>query len=218
MGKGNELRRTPSHTQEEPPYSSGLSKRAAEILRLLAEGMSDREIAERLVMTVGTVKWYNRQIYRTLGVGSRTQAIASAKARGLLDTGNVSLSPWTRHGFRAPSAPFIGRRHQIMQVQDLLGTFRLLSLTGTGGIGKTRLALRVAEEVSDTFLDGVYFVDLAPLSDPARVVNAIAVALEVQEYSTEPLLEVLKPTLPPRHLLLLLDNFEHVIAAAPMVS
>src|SRR5262249_14735984 len=78
----------------------GLSKRAVEILRLLAEGLSDREIAERLVMTIGTVKWYNRQIYRTLGVGSRTQAIASAKELGPLGApGTVGAaddlpSPW----------------------------------------------------------------------------------------------------------------------------
>ena len=64
--------------------SEGLSKRAAEILRLLAEGMSDREIAERLVMTINTVKWYNRQIYSILGVGSRTQAIARARELDLL--------------------------------------------------------------------------------------------------------------------------------------
>ena len=62
-----------------------LSKRAVEILRLLAAGMSDREIAEHLVMTVNTVKWYNRQIYSALGVGSRTQAIARARDLQLLD-------------------------------------------------------------------------------------------------------------------------------------
>src|SRR5215207_11325551 len=67
------------------PQPEGLSKRAAEILRLLAEGMSDREIANRLVMTINTVKWYNRQIYSILGVGSRTQAIARARELQLLD-------------------------------------------------------------------------------------------------------------------------------------
>jgi DNA-binding NarL/FixJ family response regulator len=65
-----------SQAHEWPSQASGLSRRAAEILRLLADGLSDREIAERLVMTVNTVKWYNRQIYRTLSVSSRTQAIA----------------------------------------------------------------------------------------------------------------------------------------------
>jgi predicted ATPase/DNA-binding CsgD family transcriptional regulator len=207
-----------SQTQELSPRSGGLSKRAVEIVRLLAEGMSDREIAERLVMTIGTIKWYNRQIYRILGVGSRTQAIAGAKERGLLGTGDIETYSVSGNALPTPTTPFIGRPREIALVQDLLGTFRLLSLTGTGGIGKTRLALRVAEAVRDTFSDGVYFVDLASLSDPAQVVNAVVSALGVQENTVYPLLEALKRALARRHLLLLMDNFEHVIAAAPMVS
>src|SRR5262245_2188394 len=74
-----------SQTHESLPRASGLSRRAAEILRLLADGLSDRDIAERLVMTINTVKWYNRQIYRVLGVSSRTQAVAFARREQLLD-------------------------------------------------------------------------------------------------------------------------------------
>ena len=71
----------------------GLSERAVEILGLLAGGMSDREIAERLVMTINTVKWYNRQIYSILGVGSRTQAIVRARELRLLEAEKEPVSP-----------------------------------------------------------------------------------------------------------------------------
>ncbi len=76
-------------TQKWPTQNEELNKRAIEILHLLAEGLSNREIAERLIMTVNTIKWYNRQIYSILGVGSRTQAIACARKLQLLneDTG-----------------------------------------------------------------------------------------------------------------------------------
>src|SRR5689334_17650126 len=67
------------------PPSESLSKREQEILHLLSQGLSDREISERLIMTINTIKWYNRQIYNSLGVGSRTEAIARAHELGLLD-------------------------------------------------------------------------------------------------------------------------------------
>src|SRR5690349_1803026 len=78
----------------EAPYET-LSKRAIDILRLLDQGLSDREIAERLVMTINTIKWYNRQIYDILDVGSRTQAIARGRELGLLEerSGNIRPAP-----------------------------------------------------------------------------------------------------------------------------
>src|SRR5688572_1736516 len=72
-------------SQKWDTQQEGLSRRAVEILHLLAAGLSDREIAERLVMTINTIKWYNRHIYSVLGVGSRTQAIARARKLGLLN-------------------------------------------------------------------------------------------------------------------------------------
>jgi predicted ATPase/DNA-binding CsgD family transcriptional regulator len=203
--------------QKLPAMVEGLSKREVEILRLLAEGMSDREIAERLVMTINTIKWYNRHIYGKLGVGSRTQAITRARHVGLLD--NLAL-PQTvpSHFLPAQTTPFIGRKLEIAEVKRLLQTARLLTLTGTGGTGKTRLALRAASEVLEDFADGVYFVDLAPLSDAALVTNAIAAALGVTESVSQPLMESLKHRLRHQHLLLVLDNFEHVLSGAPLVS
>ncbi len=195
-----------------------LSEREKQILAHLSTGLSDQQIADDLFLSLNTVKWYNRQIYSKLGVGSRTQAIASAKRLGLLDHA-VSISlPVSRHNLPAPTTVFIGRSREIAEATQLLNNSRMLTLTGTGGTGKTRLALRVATEVMDAFADGVYFVDLAPLSDHTLVAKAIAGALGVVENSTEPLLHTLKRALAQRELLFLIDNFEHVIMAAPLVS
>jgi len=95
---------------------------------------------------------------------------------------------------------------------------RLLTLTGPGGVGKTRLGLRVAEDLASDFADGVYFVALAPLGDPELVIPTVARTLEVREAGGRPLLELLKAYLGDKKLLLLLDNFEHVAEAAPALT
>jgi predicted ATPase/class 3 adenylate cyclase len=116
--------------------------------------------------------------------------------------------------------PFIGREKELPTVGHLLRRPEvcLVTLTGTGGVGKTRLGLRVATDLLDDFASGVYFVPLAPISDPDLVVPTIAQALGIQEAGDRPLLEQLQEYLRDRHLLLLLDNFEQVLAAAPRLS
>jgi predicted ATPase/DNA-binding CsgD family transcriptional regulator len=196
-----------------------LNEREKEILKRLSTGLSDQQIADELFLSLNTVKWYNRQIYSKLGVRSRTQAIACVKDLGLLESGvSMSPQPVPRYNLPAQTLLFIGRSHEIAEVKQLLHASRLLTLTGTGGTGKTQLALRVATEVAEAFADGVCFVDLAPLSDHTLVAKAIAGALGVFENPTEPLPDTLKRVLAQRELLLLIDNFEHVIKAAPLVS
>ena len=90
---------------------------------------------------------------------------------------------------------FIGRATECAAVQDLLTTARLVTLTGPGGCGKTRLALQVARAVSGGFADGVSFIDLASISDPALVTSAIAVSLGVRETGGQPLEAGLKAAL-----------------------
>ncbi len=94
----------------------------------------------------------------------------------------------------------------------------MLTLTGPGGTGETRLGLQVAAELIDLFADGVYFVNLAPISDPHLVVLTIAQTLDVKEIAGQSLLNQLKATLHWKHLLLLLDNFEQVVDAAMDVA
>ncbi len=204
---------------EHPATTLGqLNEREREILARLAEGLSDRQIADALFLSLNTVKWYNRQIYSKLGVSSRTQAIAHARTSGLLAERISAPATPSRHPLPAETTPFIGRRREISEIKHLLASARLLTLTGTGGTGKTRLALRVAAQVADGFRDGVYFVDLAALPDPALVAKAIARALGVFENTGEALPETLKRAVAQREMLLLIDNFEHVIQAAPLFA
>lgn len=113
---------------------------------------------------------------------------------------------------------FVGREAEIERAKALLATSRLLTVTGPGGTGKTRLALRIAAAVFQEFPDGVFFVDLAPVSEPALVIPTIASTLGVREEGWEqPVAEGLEEYLRDRRLLLILDNFEQVLDAAPVV-
>ena len=113
---------------------------------------------------------------------------------------------------------FIGREREVAAVRELLGGTRLLTLTGPGGTGKTRLGLRAAGELLGDFADGVFFVPLAPISDPALVPSTIAGALRVEEEASRPVSETLRDWLRGRELLLVLDNFEQLVPAASLVG
>jgi len=115
---------------------------------------------------------------------------------------------------------FIGRDQQLQAVQATLlrSDARLVTLTGPGGTGKTRLALQAAAELMDSFPSGVYFVALAPVTDPDLVPSAIAQALDVRETAGRPILAALADAVRQKQSLLVLDNFEQVAAAAPFVA
>jgi predicted ATPase/class 3 adenylate cyclase len=374
-----------------------LTQREIEILRLLAEGLSNREIAQELVLAQGTVKWYNKQLYSKLGVHSRSEAVAKAREIGLLDDagtvllgGTVTLlftdiegstKLWERHpdamraalkqhdtllrraieehngrvfktmgdafcavfgdGVDALSAAhtaqteiltqdwgetpiririalhtgtaevrdddyfglsvnhvarllsaghagqilvsaatrilvqsrlpdelsfrdlgehrlkdfgraekiyqlitldlpedfppinssasdsenlpmqltsFVGRDREIRAVNQLLASHRLLTLSGPPGTGKTRLAIQIAERNVDHFQGGVFFIDLAPINDPRLVVGTIAQALDLRESPSQFLFDTLTRHLHNKHILLILDNLEQVIEAAPVIN
>ncbi len=116
--------------------------------------------------------------------------------------------------------PFIGREQEVTTLCQLLvrQEVRLLTLTGPGGVGKTRLALQVAAEVSDAYSDGVFLVPLAPLTDPEQVVLTIAQILSMSDVSGPSLFNQVQRDLKGKQLLLILDNFEHVASAALLVA
>jgi DNA-binding CsgD family transcriptional regulator len=121
----------------------------------------------------------------------------------------------TRPNLPVQLTTFIGREREVGAVYALLRRpeIHLLTLTGTGGVGKTRLGLQVAYELLDTFSDGVFFVSLAPITDPDLVVPAIAESLGIREIGSRILMDLLKAYLHDK-CLLLLDNFEQVLAAS----
>ena len=124
------------------------------------------------------------------------------------------------HNLPVQPTPLIGREREVAAVQQLLlrEDVRLLTLTGPGGSGKTRLGLHVAAELSDHFTDGIYFVNLAPISDAELVAPTVAQTLGVKESPTRSMVEQLQAFLQEKLLLLVLDNFEQVVSAAPRLS
>lgn len=114
---------------------------------------------------------------------------------------------------------FVGRAQEMAETRRLLAYYRLLTLTGPGGCGKTRLALAVAAEMSGSFGDGVWLVELAPLSDPEDVGQALASVLGVREEPGRPLTQTLADEVGSKDVLVVLDNCEHLVeACASLVS
>ena len=120
----------------------------------------------------------------------------------------------------SPATPLVGRRRELEELTTVLAAdgARLITLTGPGGTGKTRLAVEAAAEVAGSYPNGVFFVPLAPVSDPALVMQAIAQELGLTERAGEQLERTIARALEDRTLLLVLDNFEHLLVAAPAIA
>lgn len=116
------------------------------------------------------------------------------------------------------ATPFVGRAEELADLEDLLTHERLVTLTGPGGVGKTRLALHAAGRLVSHFADGVWYVSLGPLTDPDLVAAEVAVAISMPEHADRPLEEALGAHLRDLEVLLVLDNFEHLLPAAPTVA
>jgi predicted ATPase/DNA-binding SARP family transcriptional activator len=145
--------------------------------------------------------------------GARSGGAGGVPAQRVL--GSRDMSPGH---LPQPLSAFVGRERELLDVGACLTSARLVTLTGPGGIGKTRLAIRVAEECAWEFAAGAWFVDLAALADAALVPQAVARALRVPEAPDSPLAETLQEALSARQFLLVLDNCEHVIDACARLA
>jgi predicted ATPase/DNA-binding CsgD family transcriptional regulator len=188
----------------------GLTPREFQIACLVRDGLTDREIGTRLFITRRTAEWHLKQVFNKLGVNSRSQVAAwVAHEQAIRSTTD---SPSRRlHNLPLQLTTFIGRRNAMAEVQRLLATKRLVTLAAVGGAGKTRLALEVASRSLDRYPDGAWFVDLAPIKDGHLVLSLFGSALGVHERPRQPMAETLIEHLRDRHLLLVVDNCEHVI-------
>lgn len=192
-------------------FAEPLTRREKEVLGMIAEHLSDREIADRLTLSINSVKWYARQIYEKLDVDNRHKAVERARSLGILggqDPRKLVSHPWPRQITR-----FIGRKREIQQVTELVWKQPLVTLIGSGGVGKTRLALAVADEFLAYFPGGIYYVDLATLTNPQLVPRAVMEAIGLREEPGRAIEESLIYYFSGSQAVLILDNCEHLVDA-----
>jgi predicted ATPase/DNA-binding XRE family transcriptional regulator len=201
------LRSAAGLSQEELAERAGLSRNS----------ISDLERGLRQAPRLGTVRLLADAL--SLGEDDRTALLKAARP-ALLRRGGSGLPPSARARLPMRLTRLIGREAELASISAALwhDEVRLLTITGPGGVGKTRLAIAVAAALMPAYVDGVVFVDLSPLIDPGLVVPTVATALDVREIAGQSLIETLSEFLAARRLLLLLDNCERLLAAAPELA
>jgi DNA-binding winged helix-turn-helix (wHTH) protein len=150
-----------------------------------------------------------REIREALSDLARTPRFIETAHR----SGYRFIAEVTTYNLPVELTALIGRDHEVPEIKRRLQTSRLLTLTGPGGVGKTRLALRVASDLTSVLKDGVWWVELAALSDPLSVPQAVATVLDVREQPDRPLAVSLQHHLRAKELILVLDNCEHLTDA-----
>lgn len=207
----------------DPPadtFIETFTRRELDVLTLLAEGLSNQEIAQSLVMEVGTVKWFNSQIYSKLQVKNRQQAVNRARTLGILEAPPHDPLQRMQHNLPANTLPFIGREREIRELRQQLSSekYRLITILGPGGMGKTRLSIEVGLLLLGYFMDGVYFVPLAAVTSAEQLVTTIAEIIGFKFHSDRQPEHQLLDHLQRQHLLLIMDNFEHLLDSARLLT
>jgi predicted ATPase/transcriptional regulator with XRE-family HTH domain len=202
----------------------------------ITAGFTQEELAEQTTLSVRTISdlerginhrphaFTVRRLAHALALGEEESSQLAVAARQARPSEEEGQGPHNHPsgGTHLPlqPTPFIGRQREVRDVTQRLerSDVRLLTLTGAGGTGKTRLALQVAGEISDTFPDGVFFVPLASVIDPSTIPSAIATSVGVKAMSGQSILACLHEHLRGKRRLLILDNFEHLLAGADVVA
>ncbi|HEY7834797.1 MAG TPA: tetratricopeptide repeat protein [Ktedonobacterales bacterium] len=216
-------RRAVGLTQEELAARAGLSARGIADLERGARHTPRRDTVELLARALGGSQEIEAVLFAALAAARRATTPASAADATASDSGGTTAgAPRTppRHNLPAQVTSLLGRDEAMRAAVALArrADVRLVTLTGPGGVGKTRLAVEVAAQVLDDYADGVWFVRLSRLTDPALVLPAIAATLDLKESGGQPTADLLADHLRQRRLLLVLDNCEQVAAAAPDVA
>jgi non-specific serine/threonine protein kinase len=198
----------------------GPTRRQREVAELVARGMTNRQIAQTLFISERTAEGHVQQLFNLLGVSSRTQLATwwVEQQAGGESAGDGNGERGARHRSRTnlpmPLTSFLGRERQLAELPDLQARYRVVTLVGVGGGGKTRLALELGPRLLDRHPDGVWLVELAGIADGRLVPQAVTAALRMGETAGRPPLDTLLEHLRDRRLLLLLDNCEHLLDSA----
>ncbi|MFE3025535.1 ATP-binding protein [Nocardia tengchongensis] len=185
--------------------AAGISDREAEVLALVGQHRSNAEIAAQLFISVRTVETHVSSLLRKVGVADR-RALAgrAAEVEQAEDSGApAAVLP-------SPLTSFVGRERERSALREAVRAHRHVTALGPGGVGKTRLALAVAADLSGEFTGGAWFVDLVPVTDPAMTGAAVARALGLGEQQGRSLDDSVSAALGERRVLLVLDNCEHL--------
>jgi predicted ATPase/DNA-binding CsgD family transcriptional regulator len=186
----------------DPVSTAMISAREAEVLTLLGEHLSNAEIAARLFISVRTVESHVSSLLRKLHLPDR-RALSRQAAASARQQSPAAVLP-------SPLTTFVGRARERAELAEAVRKHRQVTAAGPGGVGKTRLALAVAADLADDFPDGVWFVDLVPVTDPGRVGAAVAAAVGAGDQPGRDIDDAVLAALAEHRALLVLDNCEQV--------
>ena len=201
------------------PLVEPLTAREHEILMCLAERLTNQEIANQLHLSEKTIRWYNSRLYAKLGVMNRKEAAEQARELGLLEQVPYADKQGGNHNLPTQATAFLGRQHELHKLGMLLDdSSQLITILAPGGMGKTRLALEVTRSQVGRYKDGVFFVPLAPLSSADSIVTTIAEIVGFSFYGSDAPIQQLLGYFRERKVLLVMDNFEHLLDGATLVT
>jgi predicted ATPase/DNA-binding XRE family transcriptional regulator len=204
--------------------------RFGELLRefRLAVDLSQEQLAERARISVDAVGALERGVHQaphreTLQLLIDALDLSPEQKRAIEGAAKGRSRPRAapgpvRSNLQLAMTPFFGRAREIEEITEMFDRFPLITLTGAGGVGKTRLAMRVGADCIERFPDGVWFVDLAPLHDSNRVPYAVASVLSISESPRRPLTDAIIDAVRTKRVLLIIDNCEHLLEAATFVE